>query len=235
MKRIICLFWVLVLIFGLSNRATAQEHEYIQVDWYPLLTDSVGWNITSGGVAFGFVDAVASDADVKPGKSFEISWLNVIGAKYNTGTGQRISVGLGIDWKNYKLGSSERFSAGEAGISLLPYPAGSTSRTSRLKVFALELPIIFRQRIGKYVDVFAGEITNFNLHASVLTSYTHAEGKVKETTTKGLHTSKVTFDLMAGANYRKVGVYVRYSPCRVIKKDFGPKFNTLSFGVVLGL
>ena len=81
MKRIVSLFCALFLLAAASFRMQAQEQDYIQVDWYPLLTDSVGWNITSGGLAFGFVDAVASDVDVQAGKSFEISWLNVVGAK----------------------------------------------------------------------------------------------------------------------------------------------------------
>lgn len=122
MKRILYAVALLAVVFGTSQYAKAQEKEYIQVDWYPLLTDSVGWNITSGGLAFGFVDGISTEADVKIGKSFEISWLNVIGAKYNTGHGQRISVGVGLDWKNYKLGSSERFGLGENGLTVGTLP-----------------------------------------------------------------------------------------------------------------
>ena len=235
MKRIVSLFFALFLLAAASFRMQAQEQDYIQVDWYPLLTDSVGWNITSGGLAFGFVDAVASEVDVQAGKSFEISWLNVVGAKYNTGHGQRISVGVGLDWKNYKLSGSQHFAAEGNGISVQPYPEGASKKSSRLKVFALELPVIVRQRFGRYIDVFAGEITNFNVHSSLLTTYSTANGKVKESTSQNLHTSKVTFDVIAGVNYRKAGIYVRYSPCRVIKNGFGPKFNTLSWGIVLGL
>lgn len=225
---------MMAMLFS-SPGIRAEKQDYIQVDWYPLLTDSVGWNITSGGIAFGFVDGISSDAEVKMGKSYEISWLNVVGAKFNTGHGQRISVGLGIDWKNYCLAQSARFGVGDNGVSLEDYPSGAVSRKSRLKVFALELPVIFRQRIGSRVDMFLGEITNFNLHASVLTAYRTAEEKVKETYDKGLHQSPVTFDVLAGVNYRKLGVYVRYSPCRVLKEGYGPKIRTLSVGLVLGL
>ena len=235
MKRLLFTATLMMALLFSAPCASAEEQDYIQVDWYPLLTDSVGWNITSGGIAFGFVDGVSSEAEVKMGKSFEISWLNVIGAKYNTGHGQRISVGIGIDWKNYRLDKSARFSVGDNGVRLEDYPSGACSRKSRLKVFALELPVVFRQRVGKHVDLFLGEITNFNLHASVLTAYETAEGKVKETCDKGLHPSPVTFDLMAGVNYRKVGAYLRYSPCRVLKDGYGPKIRTLSVGVVLGL
>ena len=82
----------------------ADSDDVIKVDWSPLLTDNVGWNITSGGVAAGFVNAVGcKDVNVKMGGSWQFSWLNVVGAKYNNGHGQRFTVGLGIDWRNYKL------------------------------------------------------------------------------------------------------------------------------------
>ena len=44
-----------------------------------------------------------------------------------------------------------------SGMTVGAYPANAKSCKSRLKVFALELPIIFRQRIGSHVDVFVGE------------------------------------------------------------------------------
>ncbi len=235
MKRMLLSAALFVAVVLAAIHAKAQEQEYIQVDWYPLLTDSVGWNITSGGIAFGFVDGISQEADVRMGASFEISWLNVIGAKFNTGHGQRISIGLGLDWKNYRLKSTERFDASDNGVSVGSYPAAATHRKSRLKVFALELPIIFRQRILSHTDLFVGEITNFNVHSSVLTTYEMENEKVKQCVGKGLHQSPVTFDLIAGVNYRKVGAFVRYSPCRVFKKGFGPKIQTLSAGLVLGL
>ena len=64
MKRILYAVALIAVVFGTSQYAKAQEKEYIQVDWYPLLTDSVGWNITSGGLAFGFVDGISTEADV---------------------------------------------------------------------------------------------------------------------------------------------------------------------------
>jgi len=97
MKRILYAVALLAVVFGISQYAKAQEKEYIQVDWYPLLTDSVGWNITSGGLAFGFVDGISTEADVKMGKSFEISWLNVIGAKYRPWPAHQRGCGLGLE------------------------------------------------------------------------------------------------------------------------------------------
>ncbi len=230
MKRLLHILLLLVLASQLSL-AGDNNREYIQIDWYPLLTDSVGWNITCGGIALGFVDG---GAHFNTGGSLEFSWLNVVGAKYNTGHGQRLSMGVGIDWRNYKLEHSVRFSKEGDEIQLLPYPADAAQRASRIKVFAIEIPVIFKQRLGKNIDVFVGEITNFNVHAGMKTKFSTSEGKNEEYTAK-INQTPVTFDVIAGVNYKKIGAYFRYNPCRVVKKDYGPKFNTLGIGIVLGL
>lgn len=219
--------------------AGGKEHqEYIQVDWYPLFTDSVGWNIYTGGVGLGWVDATGGDVHNKMGSSLEVQWLNVIGAKYNTGHGQRISMGVGIDWKNYKLKTSERFMQpeGSEGVAIGSYPDGATSRSSRLRTFSLTMPVIFRQRVGSRLDVVAGVVPCLNVHASLATKYKTASGdEVKENVSKHLHQAPVTVDLMAALSYRHVGIYLKFSPCRVIKKDWGPKLTSLQAGIILGL
>ena len=60
----------------------ADDKDYIQVDWYPLCTDSVGWNIYTGGFVIGWDNA--SGIDVNMGRSIDIGWLNVFGAKFKT-------------------------------------------------------------------------------------------------------------------------------------------------------
>ncbi|MBO4813515.1 MAG: hypothetical protein J5523_00995 [Muribaculaceae bacterium] len=227
---------LLIPLKGWGSVPADDETEYIQVDWYPLLTDSVGWNITSGGLAIGFVDALGSQApQVAMGRSIELSWINVIGAKYNNGKGQRFTIGLGIDWKNYKLSSGHAFLRDEAGvISVGGFPAGADKCASRIKVFSLGVPIIFRQRIARKTDLFLGEVTNFNLHASLHTTYRVGDEKV-DLKSNNIHQSPVTVDLITGVQYKKVGAYLRYCPFRVIKDGYGPDFSTLAVGLVFGL
>lgn len=216
--------------------AAPDDNEYIQVDWYPLLTDSVGWNITSGGLAFGMVNAVGSQApDVAMAGSFELSWINVIGAKYNNGKGQRLTIGLGIDWKNYKLKHGHCFTRNENEVMTVgDYPQDATGCYSRIKVFSLGVPVIFRQRIGKSTDLFLGEITNFNLHAGMYTRY-QLNGEKVTLKSSNIHQVPVSIDLIAGATYKKIGFYFRYNPFKVLKSGYGPQFSTIATGIVLGL
>ena len=167
MKKVFAIF---LCVVASVNVWAGDKNEYIQVDWYPLCTDSVGWNIYTGGFVIGWNNA--SGIDVNMGRSMELGWLNVIGAKYNTGHGQRITAGVGIDWRNYKLHNDVRFYQDGDNLSIAPYPDGAEPKSSRVKVFSLTMPVLVRQRLYSTVDVFVGPVVNFNLHASFETIFT---------------------------------------------------------------
>ena len=225
-----------ILLIGVIGSLTAvagnkDNEDYIQVDWYPLCTDSVGWNIYIGGFVVGWNNA--SGIDINMGRSMDIGWLNVFGAKYNTGHGQRITAGLGIDWRNYKLQKDLRFSHEGDYMGVSAYPEGAKPKSSRVKVFSLTAPILIRQRLFDKVDIFAGPVVNFNLHASVETVYTLGDDKVKETSTK-IHPVPVTVDIMGGVKWKFVGLYVRYSPCHVLQERYSVAFTPFTTGIIMG-
>lgn len=228
MKKLFAL--VICVVVALIAWA-ADKDEYIELDWYPLFTDSVGWNIYSGGFVIGWDNACG--IDVNMGRSMELGWLNVIGAKYNTGHGQRITLGLGIDWRNFKLHNDVRFRQNNDCLEITHYPDGSEPKSSRVKVFSLTLPVQVRQRLFNKVDIFAGPVVSFNLHASVETIYTLGGEKVKESSNK-IHQVPVTVDIMGGAKWSCLGAYVRYSPCHVLQERYAPAFTPFTAGIFLG-
>ena len=226
-KLLILLFCVVVPLAMLAS----DGDEYIKVDWSPLFTDNVGWNIYTGDIVVGWNHT--SDINTCMGHSMEIGWLNVIGAKYNSGHGQRITMGLGIDWHNYRLEKSSQFTKIGEDVVISNYPDGATSRLSRVKVFSLTLPVLVRQRLFNKVDIFAGPVLNFNLHASMLTQYTLDGEKIKETS-NSIHQIPVTIDVMGGLKWRALGAYMRYSPCHVLKENYAPSFTPFTAGIFIG-
>ena len=64
------------------------------------------------------------------------------------------------------------------------------------------------------------------------TRYTLNGEKHKEKT-NDVHHQKVTVDFRATLAYDDIGIYVKYSPCNVLKSDFAPKFSGISTGIVL--
>ena len=211
--------------------AWAGDKDYIQVDWYPLCTDSLGWNIYTGGFVIGWDNA--SGIDVNMGRSIDIGWLNVIGAKFKISRWHRITAGLGIDWRNFRLNKDVRFMQEDDYLSVAPYPEGAEPKSSRVKVFSLTMPILFRQRLFSTVDIFAGPVVNFILHASVETIYNLNGEKVKESSNK-IHPVPVTVDIMGGMKWKFIGAYVRYSPCHVLQERHATVFTPFTTGIIMG-
>ncbi len=228
MKKLIAL--MICVVATLAVWANDKD-EYIQVDWYPLCTDSVGWNIYSGCFVIGWDNA--SGIDVNMGRSMELGWLNVIGAKFKTRHGQRITAGVGIDWRNFKLHNDVRFQKDGDYLSIASYPDGAEPKSSRVKVFSLTMPVLVRQRLFNTVDIFAGPVVNFNLHASVETIYNLSGEKIKESSNK-IHQVPVTVDIMGGMKWKFIGAYVRYSPCHVLQEHYAVAFTPFTAGVILG-
>ena len=194
------------------------------------------WDVVSGGLAVGLVNPTAQPANfgLQWGKSFELSWLNILAVKY----GYRsigFSLGIGIDWRNYRMsgGNIRMIPNGEGGVGLAPYPEGSLPKSSRIKVFSLGIPLLYSQRIAKRTYLQAGAIVNFNTHASLLTKYTSPEGNSISESTNSIHHRRVTVDYFGSFTWHGIGMYARYSPHNVLLGHGSPRINPLSVGIIL--
>ena len=228
MKKLLA---IIICVVAAFNVWADDREEYIQVDWSPLFSDKVGWNIYTGCFVLGWDNA--NGIEVNMSRSMELGWLNVIGAKFNTGHGQRITMGLGVDWRNFKLRKDARFQQDNDNLAITPYPVGAEPKSSRVKVFSLTVPVLLRQRLFNTVDIFAGPVVNFNVHASVETIFTLDGEKVKESS-DNIHQVPVTVDVLGGMKWKFIGAYVRYSPCHVLQESHAPVFTPFTAGLIMG-
>ncbi|MDE7472202.1 MAG: hypothetical protein K2M68_01305 [Muribaculaceae bacterium] len=196
------------------------------------------WDAISGGFNIGLVNAVGQPADLgmRWSKSFEISWLNTLGVRY-TYRSLSVSLGLGLDWRNYKITGNDHYMVSPAPgeIDFVEAPDGARSLSSRIKVFSLGLPLLYTQRIpGTTLAFTAGAILNFNTHASLRSTYESADNRHIEEYSEGIGKRNVTYDLYGAITfYRGNGLYIRYSPQSVLKGSKVPQFHPLSIGVTL--
>lgn len=209
--------------WGLSSVVLSRNHRAGQTE------------IVSSGLAFGFVTTQGGPAglDVAMGKSYELSWDNVVSSRMRLGDKSYFSVGLGFGWKNFRMSHSNMFSVENGHVSLTDYPADMTSRKfSRIKVFSLRVPVEYCVKTP--LGVFSiGPVVNVNTYASVKTRYKTAEGK-RKLLDKNIHQVPVTIDIKA--KYRLcdgVNIYAKYAPCHVIRSAYGPAFSSWSMGIEL--
>lgn len=200
------------------------------------------WKVTSGGFNIGWVAAPGhpSTMPVEMGKSWEIGWYEILGISYQPTTSTSISLGFGMDWRNYKITTPDyRFSVDDDRVVTgEPYPADAAPRNSRLKVFYLSLPFTIKQKLplrmfGFKQWVAAGVTANYAPHASMLTRWRDTSGKEVKTTSNKIGHRRWSCDItvMLGVS-SQVGVYMRYQPQSILRGAGQPDLKSLSTGLI---
>lgn len=192
------------------------------------------------GVCLGLTNPCSQPAPggLQWSKSIEISWLSCINLYYETGQ-SRFSIGLGFDWRNYKTTTSDKCLTvnKQGGLEWSNYPENADGRFSRLKVFSLQLPALWSYDFPKTnLGLKAGVILDFNTYASVKTGWYNSEGKREHKFSKQLEQNKFTVDFFGALSLcHTFGIYVRYSPMKVMNVEESINFRPLTLGVTIGI
>lgn len=186
-----------------------------------------------GGVGFGFVNALGAPdpMSVNMAASYEVFADLLTYGRY-VGPHADLSIGFGINWRNYRMNGRTRFVMNGDCIGLSPYPDGADIDFSRIKVFSLTFPFRYTQHLSKHFTYSLAAILNVNTYASLKTHYT-LDGEKHHSVFKDIRQTPVTVDFMGQVQFHSVGLYVKYSPCRMLNTDFGPDFSHLSAGITL--
>lgn len=195
------------------------------------------WNLTMGGVGIGLNGAInqPKGTGLQWGRSFDITWLQALAAEYCWDR-QAISFGLGFDWKNFRLtGAPLRMIKSQTGgVTLAPYPEDVNPINSNLKIFSLGIPVLYSINVPKiYTKFTVGPILNFNTYSSIKTTYFNPDGNKTTEIMKNVGQKKVTFDILGAATWNCIGLYIRYSPLKEMKKSSDINFNPLAIGLML--
>ncbi len=192
------------------------------------------------GPMFGFVGTPGAPdgMGVEMGKSFEIGVLDLLGFKYHRHAWE-VSLGFGIDWRNYRATRGTVFTADNGRVGLSLFPQDVTPRFSRLKIFSLQFPILYGLRLGRAAGHAAwlhlGPVLCLNTHGSAKTSWREpGEDRTSTVTSNSIGQRKFTVDFIGTLSLGSIGVYLRYSPYKVLTSAGAPEFRSLSTGLTLG-
>ena len=188
------------------------------------------------GFGVGFVDALETPTgmNVDMGASYELMVPSIFEwAWYPGHSSFNLSIGIGLNWKNYRMTDRNRFIPEGNDILIGPYPEGATIEFSRLKVFSWTVPMLMSYEFNDWVEFRLGPVVNLNTHASLKTRYSLNEEGKKETHNLK-HYNRLTIDLMGAVCIKRLAYYVKYSPCDVLDIDYAPGFKGISSGLILG-
>lgn len=191
--------------------------------------------IASFGVGFTSAVGTTDGVSIPVGPSWELMWdIAQIRARPWKERNHYFITGFGLDWRNYRMTDQNRFvEQADGQIVVVPYPEGSNPKFSRIKVLSLTVPFTYGYypyKHGLFRGFEVGPVLNFNVYSSIKTRYS-INGENQKDFTKGLHRNPITVDFMAKLQMYHFGFYAKYSPCNVLDTTYGPKFQSVSFGL----
>ena len=192
-------------------------------------------NAISAHFGIGFTAPTKADArtDFSTFKSWEIfatiaQWDHYFERRHRNS----VSLGVGIDWKNYRMTGDTRFvKAPDGNVALENYPLQVSPYFSRIKVFSLTANLGFTHSFDKDFWIGFGPVVNFNVYGSILTEYSMYGDDIKRKE-KDIRQRPITIDWMLRLGIMGVPFYLKYSGDNVLK-DGGVKFRSLSFGLYM--
>ncbi|MBQ9357641.1 MAG: hypothetical protein IJT98_10200 [Prevotella sp.] len=144
----------------------------------------------------------------------------------------KLSLGLGIDWRNYRITDDQLFTkAPDGNVTVEKFPLELEPKFSRIKVFSFTTTLRFEHDFGHGFSFGFGPVVNFNTYASIKTRYKLLGDNLKHIE-KNIRQRPVTIDWMLNMSIADFPFYVKYSNDDVLK-DGGVKFRSLSFGLYL--
>lgn len=182
------------------------------------------------GVGVNLVTGAPDAYEFAPFKSWDIQWTVV---QYNytpKNAKQTYSIGLGLNWRNYGLkdNGTAFLKAGDV-VGLGAFPSNAGSRYSSVQTLAISVPLLFTQKVSKDVSITVGPIVNFNAGGWVKRSYEEGDNDIEISTSK-IGQNPVTVSAFGMVDIDGFGLFCKYSPMNVFKKDRGPEFNSFTLG-----
>ncbi|MBO7108727.1 MAG: hypothetical protein J6V97_01420 [Prevotella sp.] len=193
------------------------------------------YNVITAHLGVGFTAPTNADSrlDFSTFKSWEffaniVQWDHAMDRHWH----DMFSLGLGVDWRNYRITDDLLFTKDMAGnVTVDRYPMEYEPKFSRIKVFSLTATLRYEHDFGHGFAIGFGPVVNFNTYASIKTRYKLLGDKVKRME-KNIRQRPITIDWMLNMRIADFPFYVKYSNDNVLK-DGGIKFRSLSFGLYL--
>ena len=169
--------------------------------------------------------------DFAPGRSWEFNWTiaqyDYTPKNWNT----TFSAGAGFDFREYTIRGHKTgfFKAGNlVGIGTCD-PAYDDFSSSIYNV-SVGMPLLVKQKFSKNFAISLGAQLNWNYYARIHNHVEQGDDEM-DVSTKKIGQRPFTVDVLGIVHFSGIGIYCKYSPMSVLKKDRGPEFKSFAVGI----
>ena len=241
MKKLVIFFAVLAMIW--STDVFAQGKDDI------ISGKSMGNGAFSAELLtyFAFSDhnllKVDADFNNNKGKANTEFLMNIVELRVDPYEGGRFAIGLDFDWDYFRLDKTHFWQPDGSGrVTIAPMEGSGFKRIkkSRLSVRTLSVPLSFTQAFGEF-SLRVGATAEYNFPGITRFKGQAADGSsIKEWKSgtrfsKDIKTNAFTYNVFAAVSYDEAGFYVKYCPVQVFEDGYGPQFQTVTLGLIVGL
>ena len=175
--------------------------------------------------------------DFAPFRSWDINFTVVQYDWTPKNSKTTLSAGLGLNWRNYTLSGHDKMfdklsinTSNDEVVTVHNRPGEYSELSSRVHTVGLSMPLLVKQRFGKNFAISLGAQLNWNYYARLNNYYEVGDHEIDDLTKK-IGQRPITVDILGIVHVAKgLGIYCKYSPMSVFKKDKGPDFKSLAVG-----
>ncbi len=151
----------------------------------------------------------------------------------------RLSVGLGLDWNNYRLAGDSTAIPNSPKFGFNKDSLVNSIDFTKNKLLAryATLPIMLHFKTNEFkngnsIGVSGGVELGYLINGRVK-QVSEVKGKTK--VNDGFNLNELRYGFIGRVNYGSVGIYGKYYPQSVFNKNEGPDLNTFCVGLTFGL
>lgn len=169
-------------------------------------------------------------------RSIECGIGQIVGLSYSPWIkGPSFAIGMGIHYQQYTLHRNQIFGCENKRLTIESLGEGLTDPSSRLRNFGVTVPFTVTQKIAGDFAVTVGATLKLNTFTKATSTF-HKGDVTYKRDFKGLQQRMLSYDIYGAIGLcDEIGLYVRYTPLSLFKTADGPRFETISFGITLGL